>query len=92
MRGNKFGASQINASADESRLAVAHPCQDDSKASNDESGNRGEVFRFPKPSPSCTKPVHERAPLYWFPWALLATPFAGTLIAWLLIWRGKLWI
>lgn len=37
------------------------------------------------------EPLHH-APLYWFPWALLAAPFVGSIIACLLVWWKKLWI
>jgi hypothetical protein len=91
MRRNEFVAGESDAFAYEPRLNVADSRQNNRKCSYCESGNSGEVDRIDQPIEYRAKPFH-RVSLRWFPWALLASALMGAIIAWLLVWRGKLWI
>ena len=55
-----------------------------------QSRNCGEIVWLANPVEKSTEFTHH-TPLYWFPWALLASPFVGTFIAWFFVWRGELW-
>lgn len=83
MRSFKLISGKPNSFARQFCLSAAYAGQNNCEESNYKSRDCGEIIRIKNPIENCVQPNQRASPLWWFPWALLAAPFLGLLVGWL---------